>query len=60
MPAIRAQAGAASEVCAQGFALRFFFEIVARGGYMFLGAPNAPIWLAAQPRFMRHPEVPRR
>jgi 4-hydroxyphenylpyruvate dioxygenase len=48
------------QVYTRVFAERFFFEIVAREGYLGFGAPNAPIRLAAQARLSRHPAVPRR
>ncbi len=38
------------QVYTRVFADRFFFEIVAREGYLGFGAPNAPIRLAAQAR----------
>ncbi|MDX1420420.1 MAG: VOC family protein [Rubricoccaceae bacterium] len=47
------------QVYTRVFAERFFFEIVAREGYLGFGAANAPIRLAAQARLSRHPAVPR-
>ncbi len=47
------------QVYTRVFADRFFFEIVCRDGYRGYGAPNAPIRLAAQSRYGRHPGVPR-
>lgn len=46
------------QVYTRVFADRFFFEIVAREGYLGFGAPNAPIRLAAQARLSRTGEVP--
>lgn len=46
------------QVYTRVFADRFFFEIVAREGYLGFGAPNAPIRLAAQARLSRTAAAP--
>jgi len=49
------------QIYTPNFENTFFFEIVERrGGYAGFGAVNAPIRLAAQARFARPPEMPRR
>jgi 4-hydroxyphenylpyruvate dioxygenase len=54
----RDDAGEYFQLYTPTFADRFFFEIVQRkGGYKGYGAANAPIRLAAQSRFARHPAL---
>jgi 4-hydroxyphenylpyruvate dioxygenase len=54
------EAGRYFQVYTHLLADRFFFEVVAREGYGGMGAPNAPIRLAAQSRLAATPGMPRR